>query len=303
MKWFFLLPALCVPAVLAADQTTSAASSPQTIRVGVYVLNVGKFDLSTGSYTMDFYLNLKSNQPILENALEFINGRAASFEKVLDHPTEKTYRVLANLYDNINLKAYPFDAHALSIQLEDKTRGARDVVYQPDPENSGIDPDVTIVGWELHGWDARSVVHEYKVFGENYSRFVFTVSLRRITLTAILKAFLPAAFIVLIGLLSLLLRPDKVAARLGLNTSTLLGAVMFHLAVTSQIPPVGYLTFADKFMLASYLVLGLALLSTIFLMRHSDKKEEALAENIYRKSLLFLPPLSALLYALTFLGL
>lgn len=158
-----------------------------------------------------------------------------------------------------------------------------------------------MVGWNLLGSEGKVVQHEYPVYGETYSKYIFGVEIQRIVLTAILKAFLPAAFLVLVGLLALLLKPDKFAPRLGLNTSTLLGAVMFHLNVTGQIPPVGYLTFADRFMIVSYVVLIACLASTILLMRHTDAKDEAAAMRIYQKSALWVPVLAFVLYALAFL--
>lgn len=293
---FFVAMFLMVwPSVYAEDK-------PQVIKVGVYVLNVGKFELSTGQYTMDFYLSLTSDRPIADNSFEFMNGRASSFDLLVNEPTNKFYRIQANLYANLSLKAYPFDRHALTIQLEDKTNGIGKIIYQPDPANSGIDPEVVVVGWDMTGAASTVAQHEYKTFNETYSKFVYAVNIKRIVLTSIMKAFLPALFLVFVGVLALLLKPDKFAPRLALNTSTLLGAVMFHLNVTSQIPPVGYLTFADKFMIVSYISLIGCLLSTIILMRHTDRGDGTAANRIYRVSLQTIPPLTVALYALAFLA-
>ncbi|MEM0475506.1 MAG: hypothetical protein QW343_01805, partial [Candidatus Norongarragalinales archaeon] len=35
------------------------AAQPIQVRTSVYVLNLGKFEVSTGSYTIDFYLNFE----------------------------------------------------------------------------------------------------------------------------------------------------------------------------------------------------------------------------------------------------
>lgn len=287
--WLALLPAAAAP----------APEPPQTVDVGVFVMNVGKFDLSTGSYTVDFYLRLTSDRPLGEPSFEFMNGRASSVDRVVSEGSRQEFRIQANLYQNLSLKDYPFDRHRLTVQIEDRARNASALVYRVNRADSGLDPEVTVVGWDLAGTDARVVEHDYG--DEKYSRFVFEIELRRIVLTSILKAFLPAAFIVAIGLLGLLLLPDKVVPRLGMVTSALLGTVMFHLTVTSQIPPVGYLTFADRFMMVSYLVLLACLVSTVVLMRHSDKKDDAEALRVYRVSVRVIPPAAAVLYALAFL--
>ena len=285
---------------LAVLPALRAEEKPQVIKVGVYVLNVGKFELSTGQYTMDFYLSLTSDRPIADNSFEFMNGRAASSDLLISEPTNKFYRIQANLYANLSLKSYPFDHHALTIQLEDKTNGTSKVIYQPDAANSGIDPDVIVVGWDMTGGGSTVVQHEYKTFNEVYSKFVYAVNIKRIVLTSIMKAFLPALFLVFVGLFALLLKPDKFTPRLALNTSTLLGAVMFHLNVASQIPPVGYLTFADKFMIVSYISLVSCLVSTIVLMSHTDKGDNTAANRIYRVAIRTIPPLTVALYALAF---
>jgi len=73
------------------------AAKPVKVYVGVYVLNLGKFELATGAYTVDFYLSLRSEEPVEMGDFEFMNGRAATVDKLIDTPTEKFYRIQANL--------------------------------------------------------------------------------------------------------------------------------------------------------------------------------------------------------------
>jgi hypothetical protein len=296
------LLAFAALSLAATAQEASGEKKPQIIRVGIYILNIGKFDIGSGAYTVDFYLSLKSDEPIEKDSFEFMNGRAASRELIEDKPNEKFYRIQANLFQNVNLKDYPFDRHTLTIEIEEKTSDVSKVVYVPDEEMSGVDEYVTFVGWELDGQPRAVVpVHEYRLFGERYSRLSYQINIKRSALAAILKAFVPIAFIMFIGLLSLIIATDKVAMRFGLNTSMLLAAVMFHLNVTSSLPPVGYLTFADKFMFGSYISLALCLGSTLMLMRHTEKGEEAHAKRIFRMSLTLVPIITLALFVLLFI--
>jgi hypothetical protein len=305
MKTLFNLSALLLFAASSLPspaQESSGEKKPQIIRVGIYILNIGKFDIGSGAYTVDFYLSLRSDQPIEKDTFEFMNGRAASRELIEDKPNEKFYRFQANLFQNVNLKDYPFDRHTLTIEIEEKTNDASKVVYVPDEEMSGVDDYVTFVGWELDGAPrARAPVHEYPLFGERYSRLIYEINIKRSALAAILKAFVPISFIMFIGLLSLVIATDKVAMRFGLNTSMLLAAVMFHLNVTSSLPPVGYLTFADKFMFGSYISLALCLGSTLLLMRHTEKGEEEHAKRIFRLSLISVPIVTVAIFLLLFI--
>src|SRR5688572_28851422 len=95
-------PFLAVPLVFAALAPIPAPEPPQVVDVGVYVMNVGKFELATGSFTIDFYLTLKSDRPIPDGAFEFMNGRAGSVDVILNEVKHKEFRVLANLYQNLD---------------------------------------------------------------------------------------------------------------------------------------------------------------------------------------------------------
>jgi len=277
------------------------AAEPVKVYVGVYILNLGKFELATGAYTVDFYLSLRADKPVEMGDFEFMNGRAATVDKLIDTPTEKFYRIQANLSQNLDLRRYPFDEHLLTIEIEDKRRTVDKLVYVVDQQNCGVDPGVIVVGWRLAGWEAAVLTHDYDIYGETYSRFVFGLRIQRVILNAVIKSFLPIACMILVGFLSLLLTPDKVTTRLSLNISTLLGAVMFHVNLTTSIPPVGYLTLADRVMIVTYIVLVLILLSGVAILRWAEQEEKKkLARRVYHQALSVIPVVTAVLYTVVF---
>jgi hypothetical protein len=256
-------PPQAQPAAPGAAPETPAPQ--QEILVGIYVLDLGKLDIGTGSFTVDFYLDLKSKDPknpVTEEAaaLEFMNGRG-TFEKIEDKVNERFYRVLATLNTPIDLRRYPFDAQKMQIILENKSNSLEKVKYIPLTAESGMDRAIVFPGWNIKGWEAASAEHEYPVYktpeGKNevYSQYVFSVGIGRIRLNSFLKTFLPVLFLMLIVTASFILDPDKVTTRLAAISSALIASVMFHVSISGQIPPVGYLTFADKFMVLTCLVL------------------------------------------------
>ena len=267
----------------------TAAEAPavkQEILVGIYVLDLGKLDIGTGSFTVDFYLDLKSKDPKDQitadaAALEFMNGRGA-FELVEDKGNEKFYRVLATLSTPIDLRRFPFDAQKMQIILENKTNGLDKVKYIPaKAEESGMDQAIVFPGWDIKGWTATTGEHEYPVYktpeGKNevYSQYVFSVNIARLPLNSFLKTFLPVLFLMLIVTASFILDPEKVTTRLAAISSALIASVMFHVSISGQIPPVGYLTFADKFMVLTYLILlmSFCLSLAIYVMQSKPGKQ------------------------------
>jgi hypothetical protein len=71
---------LLAAGMAVADETNRT----REVKVGIYVLNLGKLDVGSGAFTADFYLSLKSADPIPDASFEFLNGRAASLERMGD---------------------------------------------------------------------------------------------------------------------------------------------------------------------------------------------------------------------------
>ena len=187
-------------------------ASAQETEVGLYILNLGKFDVSSGAFTADFYLsmNCKDN---CSTDFEFVNGRATSIDKIIDEPNEKFYRIQANLNSPVNLQRFPFDKQKMQIILEDKRNTIDDVIYVPLKEESGIDESIAFTGWDIDGWEAESKEHYYGVYNETYSQYIFTVDISRIASNSFFKTFLPVLIIMLIVLFTFLMDPDKIMTR------------------------------------------------------------------------------------------
>lgn len=274
------------------------AEPPVRVKVGIYVLNIGKFEVASGTYTVDFYLDLTSidGRPLGEQKFEFMNGRAQSLDKIIDTPTEKFYRIQANLMTNVDLRRYPWDSHALPIILENSTRSKKEVIWEVDTKQSGIDPAVNFVGWQLRGSDASVRDHEYAVYGETYSQFVYNIEIGRLMFISSMKTFLPVLCFMLISFVSLLVTLEKLDSRVGMNTAMLIASVMFHLSIGSQLPPAGYLTIADKVMVATYMTIGINLLISVLMMRQMQLKREDVARRMREQSFKLVPGLAMLAY-------
>lgn len=279
----------------------SAPAFAQEVHVGLYVLNLGKFDVATGSFTADFYLSMKCSKACPQDSFEFMNGRAGSIDRIISRPDEKFYRIQANLNSPIDLKKFPFDTQKMQIILEDRNHTIEELRYLPLDDESGIDESIIFSGWNIDGWKAESREHEYKVYNETYSQYVFTTEISRIGLNSFIKTFLPVFFILLVVLFSFILDPDKMSIRLTMAGSSLVASVMFHVSISNQIPPVGYLTFADKFMALTYLILIISFLIDVILIELLELEKKAFVHKIHRSTeysmLVAVPILYILLFA------
>lgn len=259
-----------------------AAAAPAEVRVGLHLLDIGSFDIASGSYTADFYLILRcETTPCEPDTFEVMNGSIDAIDEQRDRPTEKILRVQATLNENLYLHDYPFDKHVLRIRIEDRLKDITRQVYVADP--AVIAEDVEVVGW-LHSDQGRTMIveHPYPLFDQVYSAYIFELDISRPILAAILKGLFPAVVLVLTGFLALIMGPDKALQRLEVTTAALVGTVLFHLNLTSSLPSVPYLTWADQFMMINYGILGIALAGTVVLVRLEERKQLDVAFRIHR---------------------
>lgn len=283
-----------------ADEPPAPAPEQVKVKVGIYLLNVGKYELATGTYTVDFYLSLRSEKDMGDQRFEFTNGRG-TLDKLIDTPLEKFYRVQGNLMTNVDLRSFPWDAHSLPIVLEHVTRTTKEVVYEVDEEQTGIDKEVRMVGWELKSHRAFVRNHYYPPYKEDYSQFTYVLEVGRVKLAASLKTFLPVLVFLIVTLVSLLLAAEKADTRIGMNTALLIASVMFHISIQGSLPPVGYLTLADKVLIATYAVIGTTLGVAVLLMRLMNHKQEEEARKLRRRAFAIVPGVAVVCYAVAML--
>lgn len=278
-------------------------NEPTVVNVSVWVIEVGKVDTSSGVFTADFYLTLFSDEPMGPQRLEFMNAVDTSIDEYLDEPTRKEYRVHATLASDLDLSRYPFDRQRLTIELEDQQATEETQLYRADVDESGLDPTVAVPGWTLDDWQVYLTESAYPSGGEDvyYTRYNFVILVHRPVGSGILKTVLPALIIVGAGLLSLLLSPDKGLQRLALATGAFIPAVLFHINQTASLPPLGYLTMADRFMVVNYFALMLTILSTLIILYYMDKGRTAAAYRVHKVAQIVIPVLWVGLLVLNFL--
>lgn len=196
---------------------------------------------------------------------EFMNGRASSKEKIYDVRTnissEVWYRVQASLFITPEFNSYPFDTQELKIIIEDSTYNRSTIRYVPMEDVFGIDQQFCIAGWKIQSSNTNASTHEYP-WGEEYSQLTYTIKLERDAGLTAAKLLLPPIIFCIVSGLSFFFKADKITHRLGLGTSMLISAVMFHLSQTSALPPLPSLILIDKIMIAVYTFLASSLFAT-----------------------------------------
>ncbi|MCA9672228.1 MAG: hypothetical protein KC503_41825 [Myxococcales bacterium] len=283
--------------VLLLLLASPAAAAPARVKVSAYVVNISSFDVAHGSYLVDVYISFEAEpgSKLPELAFEFANGRGKVDVLKVDPGKAIHYRVLAKLSSHVDLREYPFDSHTLQIKVEDKKKVLDELVYVADSRGSGLDNEIVLMGWRIDGWSHKAQVKAYPD-GEKYSRYVFNIRLGRIGLTSVLKTFVPLLCFLLISFMTLLIEPVKADSRISINTGMMIASVMFHVAVASSLPPLGYLTLADRLMIATYVVVGFNLLQSVLIQRAKHRDQHERAEKLYKRAQYLGPAVAAVSY-------
>ncbi|MBI5838733.1 MAG: hypothetical protein HZB19_01400 [Chloroflexi bacterium] len=252
----------------------------EIVRIGVYILSVGSLDTTNGTYSVDFFLNFICETSNCDPS-DFDIMNAASEPEVVDQTAnavrgrEFYYRIRADLQTNLDLRNFPFDNHILGIEFEDKNKANDKYVFIADPDLSGIDSQVYVAGWNLDPYIlGRASSHEYQIYKESYSRARFAIHIDHPWSSSFMKGLFAAIVIVGVGMLSFLMNPAEAQDRIALTSGTLASAIFYHMTLTSSIPPVGYLTYADRFMILQYIFItaSLAVAVTLFLLLSAEKR-------------------------------
>ncbi|MEW6401586.1 MAG: hypothetical protein AB1649_07295 [Chloroflexota bacterium] len=252
----------------------------EVVRIGVYILSVGSLDTTNGTYSVDFFLNFICESPPCDPS-DFDIMNAAAEPEVVDQTaadvrgSEFYYRIRADLQTNLDLRNFPFDQHILGIEFEDKNKADSKYIFIADPDLSGIDPQVYVAGWDLDPFIlGRVTSHEYLIYKESYSRARFAIHIDHPWFSSFMKGLFAAIVIVAVGMLSFLMNPAEAQDRIALTSGTLASAIFYHMTLTSSIPPVGYLTYADRFMILQYIFItaSLVVAVTLFMLLSAEKR-------------------------------
>lgn len=279
----------------AVQPSAQDIEGKEVVNIGVYILSVGNLDTTTGTYRIDFFLNFICDT-IPCDPSEFDIMNAADLPSVQDQTDPEVrgkefyYRVNTRLQSNLDLRDFPFDQHILEIEIEDKNKTDEQFIYVPVDSLSGIDSNVRVAGWDLAPEITGEVEeHRYDVYNESYSRARYYIEIYHPWFSSFMKGLFAAIVIVMVGMLSFAMRHDATTDRLALTSSTLVGAILYHLTLTSTIPPVGYLTFADSYMLMNYVFVFMALGITVALMLFMDSNEVQKAISLHKQTRLLVP--------------
>ena len=280
------------------DEPDATVHHPVKYEVGINVQKLTKLELGPGTFEADFILSYHCSGPPCTPHIHLYNGDIKGKpDKIVDEPLHKVFRVKAELTTEVDVSDFPFDAHELQIDLGD---GDEDDVTMVANAKDAPDPtDVKIPGWDVIGGVAAVEVEDVGE-GIKVSHYVYTVTVKRPSLAAFAKNFLPAFTMCFVLFISLFMKPKMAAARLAAGTGSFVAVIMFHNTASAQLPPLSFFTRLDKFMFTLYFLWLVHIAFSIMILRADEQKNEKRGEALYKAAWIAVPLIAITEWALVF---
>lgn len=265
---------------------------PAKVKVGLVLDNIFEYDIQKGTFEAAFFLSLTGDKELPEVNLTYSNGKEVETTPIIDTATFKFLRVSGKFQSPIDLRKYPFDTQELAIEIEDQKAGVDQIVFVPDQNRTALDEGFSVAGWDIASMGAKAYRHLYPPRFDRddlyVSRYKFALGLERFGVSAALSVFVPAIVIVLISLTGMWVPPDELEVRSNTGAPMLAAAVLFHYSLIQSLPATGYLTRADKMMMAVYACLLFNMISTWFFVVVNERH----VERAFKIARAVVPPLS-----------
>jgi len=283
-KGLVLLLLILVPSVSYGQEST-----PANYNVGIQLENIGTINRQNGSYDLIFWVTITSDEidftknPPPEN-FDFTNGHVEEITGMMTEPHFHKFKVRGTFYNAMDFRSYPFEKIDLAIHMEPYYPNTDDkLVFTVNPEYSGISTSesTSVPGWDLG--DPKFVVTSEKYPWGSFSHLAANYKVGTTELSAFMKKLFPIGVLMGFSFASFLLSPKNIGERLGMISASLLSATFYHSGyLLAELPPLGYMTLADKIMIVAYVFFIICLTPMIISRYYTEirKQEYTLEKQI-----------------------
>ncbi|MEZ4868136.1 MAG: hypothetical protein R3C14_42810 [Caldilineaceae bacterium] len=291
-------PADSVPASAnQAGAVTAENVQVRRVKVNFFINSIQQIDDETGSYAIDFWLDLFWRDPALDGKtvdqvdtatlwnpqIQALNSNDLTvlYQSYSDsfEPDTNVYlsqRLVGVFTTPFNLSRFPFDSQQLEVQLESQEYDSNRLLFDflgadqaiiysekpftfPLPTGKYISPEFSLGGWSLTAANVVEQIHVLPYDKSSWAQFRIEIQLERQARAYVLKVMLVFGLLMVLGATVFVIGIEELRYRLLALFMLLLAAVTFDFTRLQNSPRVAYLTLLDLQALLCYLLLGLAI--------------------------------------------
>jgi len=188
---------------------------------------------------------------------------------------------------DFDYRAYPFDKQEFLIHI-DSLIPEEYYVYELLEGFSGIGENLGLDEWVITGFDTSISSQQYG------SRYTFSFETHRQMSYYLFRIFIPLLLIIIVTWVTFFLKDYM--RRIEFTAANLLLFIAFNFTLGGDLPQLGYVTFADGIMMATFVISAAAVVFNVILRRLDITERKALAERIDKYTIWAYP----LAYAMSF---
>jgi hypothetical protein len=293
MRWILLFLVFCP---LAGYTQTSDEATPDTVRIGAYVISVHDINFHEKEYTIRFWLWFVHDNPDFDFArqLDIPNAKTIEPPEIiydsLDNKSWVIMKMKCTMKENWNVEDFPFDQQHLKVQIENTLFDNTSLIFMPDTIGSRFDDEEAIDGWIIRNFRVTASDNFYATgfgdidpenHGSTFSQFVIEMDIERNAWGLYLKIFIGMYIAFLISMISFTPHPAELEPRFGLPVGGLFAAVGNKYIIDSLLPESSSFTLVDTLHTLTFLSIFATLLISAFALNLHDngKSEQALRLN------------------------
>jgi hypothetical protein len=274
------------------------AQTPDTVRIGCYLLSLHNLDFRAQEYTARFWVWMVYDKELtdLENSLEIANAKEVSVDEVvidsLNGKRWAQFKLKCVIKEAWAIQHFPFDNQRLEILIENSKYDTKGLVFVPDTTGQLYDPAMTISGWNIERTRIRVGTSRYDTgFGETkqpgqtavYSQLSVTLDVQRNAWGLFVKLFLGMYVAFAIAYVTFFIDAQHADARFGLPVGGLFAAVGNKYVIDGYLPFSSQLTIVDILHGVTFLAIFFTVMFSVISLRYDDTGKRRQSRRTDRK--------------------
>lgn len=281
---------------------------PTRVEVGVMVLDIIELGDTTQLFIADFAIAVKWRDPRLsaenigyslescrlgENDIwnpivDLVNQRSIRehYQNLVDVDADGNVRMVqrysGELVAPLHLEDFPFDRQVLPISVMSLRFRPDQVELVFDEQFTDVSENLSLAGWTAVGTEKQARITSMMKGQVQRPGLDFRIIVERDTSYYIWNVFVPLLLIVFMAWTVFWINPEHFGPQVALSTAATFTLIAFLLTLRQMVPPLGYLTRADRLVLICAVLVFSALGEAVLTSRLAKDGKEELALRIDR---------------------
>ncbi len=175
---------------------------------------------------------------------------------------EYQQRFQGEFTNRMNLRDFPMDRQTLTFRVVLGGARAEEIALVEDERTGGAD-EFSIADWTVSGGSASYEPFKLPTADQYFPQVTYRIEVRRNRAYYAQKVFLPLILIVCMSWAVFWIDPHQIGPQIALSATSMLTLIAYQFALIGLLPRISYLTRADRFVLASSILVFLALVEAV----------------------------------------